>query len=297
MALPPLVCSSSSSSASIPASPLGPIALPAPAPVPKPEFLPGPVNYQNLVDIGTAKATASPSKLFFLGIMGGAYIALGSLLMTSVGGNMPGVLASNPGLWRLLYALTFPYGLMMVIFAGAELFTGNTAIVTMALFEGKIGFGQLMKNFFFSYTGNFVGSLLVVALMVASGSMVGNSMLINAAINKTALPFGTALVRGILANWLVCIAVIQAASSSTLIGKAVAIWLPITAFVALGLEHSVANMFLIPAGILLGAPVTISDFLIKNLLPVTLGNVIAGVVFLALISSIVYGSLGKKMGV
>ena len=106
-----------------------------------------------------------------------------------------------------------------------------------------------------------------------------------------------ALVRAVLANWLVCIAVVQAAASTSLVGKMCGLWWPITAFVAIGLEHSVANMFIIPAGIALGAKVTFTDFLVKNLIPVTIGNTIAGVFFVAVLYSLIFGSFGKKVGI
>lgn len=260
----------------------------------KPELLSGQANFQNIVDIGTTKASYPALKIFILGIMGGAFIGMSGYLMTSFGATVPGLHASDPGVRRLICAMAFPFGLMMVLLGGAELFTGNTATVTMALIEGKVTWKQLAKNFFFSYAGNFVGSLLIVGLMLVSGTMKGNGMLVTMAINKTAHPFIVAFVRAVLANWLVCIAVIQAAGSSSLVGKAVAIWMPITAFVAIGLEHSIANMFIIPAGMALGAPVTLSDFFIKNLIPVTIGNIFAGMVIMGPYYCTVFGSLGKK---
>lgn len=271
-------------------------AAAAPPSPPLNECLSGPQNYQNLVAIGTAKGKSSMKKIFVMGIMAGAFISFGCVLMTSVGGNMPGLLASNPGLYRLMYALVFPFGLLMVMLSGAELYTGNTATVTMALLEGKVSLADLVKNFVFSYLGNLVGSLFVVSLVIASGTMTGNTQLLHAAVAKTSLPFGVAVVRAVLANWLVCIAVVQAASASSLVGKMFGLWWPITAFVTIGLEHSVANMFLIPAGIALGAKVTFADFLLKNLLPVTLGNTIAGVILVATVGSLVYGTAGKKLG-
>jgi formate/nitrite transporter len=272
-----------------------PVLKVTPAPEAIPALLAPAANYDNIVMMGTKKANTHAGKTFILGIMAGWYIGIASFIFLYIGGGMPGLLASNPALFKLTYAFIFPVGLLMVILSGADLFTGNTAVVTSALLEKKISFGQLGKNFFFSYTGNFVGSLMIVAAVLAAGSLTGNSMATNAAVAKTSLPWGTALIRGILANWLVCIAVFHASAASTLPGKMLGLWFPIAAFVTVGLEHSVANMFIIPMGMVLGAKVSISDFIINNLIPVTIGNTIAGTVFMALTYSMCFGSLGKSM--
>jgi len=215
--------------------------------------------------------------------------------MLSVGGACPGLAASNPGLQKIVAgAFGLPFGLMMTLVTGAELFTGNTALVTAALLEGKASLGELIKSWTVSYTGNFVGSLALAALVATAGTMVGGGAAVGAAVAKTSLSFKTALVRGILCNWLVCMAVWMASMAKDLPGKIVAIWFPISAFVALGLEHSVANMFIIPLGIMSGAAVTWKDFLLKNLLPVTLGNIIGGAVLVAAAFSYAYGALGKS---
>lgn len=275
------------------------VSAPAPivvnVPEAKPAVLPPAASYANMVGAGTAKALMPAGKIFILGVMAGAYIALGSFLMMAVGGHMGALATANPGLWRLTYALVFPYGLAMVLLGGGELFTGNTLFVASALFEGKIKAGDLAKNWFWSYTGNLVGSLAMVAAVVYSGVMAGNMMPVNAAVAKCSLPLGVAVMRAIFANWLVCIAVKQAAAASTLPGKMLAIWPPVTAFIALGLEHSVANMFVIPLGIALGAKVTMTEFFINNLIPVTIGNAFAGVVLMALTYAICFGEMGKKV--
>ena len=148
---------------------------------------------------------------------------------------------------------------------------------------------RLIKSWSVSYTGNFVGSLALAALVAAGGTLVGGGASVGAAVAKTSLPFKTALVRGILCNWLVCMAVWMASMAKDLPGKIVAIWFPISAFVAMGLEHSVANMFIVPLGILSGAAVTWKAFLLKNLLPVTLGNIVGGAVCVAAGFQTVYG--------
>jgi len=202
--------------------------------------------------------------------------------MLSVGGACPGLASTNPGLQRIVSgAFGLPFGLLMTLITGAELFTGNTALVTAAVMEGEADTDGLAKSWGYSYAGNFVGSVILAWLVVAGGTLAGAPQVANAAVAKTSLTFKSALVRGILCNWLVCMAVYMASFARDLAGKAVAIWFPISAFIALGLEHSVANMFIIPLGILSGASVTWKAFLAKNLLPVTLGNIIGGAFFVA----------------
>jgi formate/nitrite transporter len=173
-------------------------------------------------------------------------------------------------------AFGLPFGLIMTLVTGAELFTGNTALVTAAKMEGKTSTSNLVKNWVASYAGNFVGSLFLAYLAFKSGTLGAAPASVAIATAKCSLPFATTFVRGILCNWLVCMAVYMASGCASLAGKMVAVWFPISAFVALGLEHSVANMFIIPLGIMRGANVSTMDFLTKNLLPVTLGNIVGG---------------------
>jgi formate/nitrite transporter len=255
--------------------------------------LPAP-GYEGAVAAGEKKAANSADKIFALGILSGCHIAFGAFLMLSVGGACPGLVSTNPGLQKIILgAFGLPFGLMMTLVTGAELFTGNTALVTTALLEGKATVGQLLKSWTASYAGNFVGSLLLAALVTAGGTLASGGAAVPVAIAKTSLSFKAALVRGVLCNWLVCMAVWMASMAKDLPGKIVAIWFPISAFVALGLEHSVANMFIIPLGIMNGAAVTWKAFLMKNLLPVTLGNIIGGAICVGAFFSYAYGSLGK----
>jgi len=171
-----------------------------------------------------------------------------------------------------------PFGLIMTLVTGAELFTGNTALVGAAYMEGKTSRNNLVKNWVSSYMGNFVGSLILAYLAFKSGTLGAGPAAAALATAKCSLPFEVAFIRGILCNWLVCMAVYMASGTSSMIGKMTAVWFPISSFVALGLDHSIANMFIIPLGMLRGAEVTLLDFLLKNLLPVTLGNIVGGLV-------------------
>ena len=180
---------------------------------------------------------------------------------------------------------------MMTLVGGGELFTGNTALVTAAVIEKKAEMKDLVKNWFFSYGGNFVGSLLMAWLAFNGATLGDGPAAVLTANMKVSYPFKTLFIRGVLCNWLVCMAVYMASGCTSLISKMVAIWFPISAFIALGLDHSVANMFLIPLGIMRGAPITTADFLMKNLLPVTLGNIVGGAGCVAMGYSAAYGSL------
>jgi len=244
---------------------------------PPPELKPPPALYDGAVAAGIAKGKGSWSKIFKLGIVAGAHIGFGSYLAISVGGNCPGIAAANPGLQKIILgAFGLPFGLIMTLVSGAELFTGNTALVGASYMEGKSTKSELAKSWIASYAGNFVGSLLLAYLAYTSGTLAASPGSVAIATAKATLPFQQAFVRGILCNWLVCMAVYMASGCSSMIGKMTAVWFPISAFVALGLEHSVANMFMIPLGIMRGAEITIGQFLTGNLLPVTLGNIVGG---------------------
>jgi formate/nitrite transporter len=141
------------------------------------------------------------------------------------------------GLQIILGAFGLPFGLIMTLVTGGELFTGNTALVTAAYMEKEIELKDLIKNWVSSYAGNFVGSLLLAYLAFKSGTLASGPASVAIATAKANLPWDVAFVRGILCNWLVCMAVYMASGCSTMIGKMTAVWFPISAFVALGLDH------------------------------------------------------------
>lgn len=224
------------------------------------------------VTAGKKKAELSALHAFLLAILAGAFIALAGTAST-IGGALFG---------KLVSAAIFPAGLAMVIVAGSELFTGNCLLVIPVL-EREITVRQLLRNWFIVYLGNLVGGVLVAALTVFAGTYDSvYEAVIAAAAAKIALPFTAALLRGVLCNFLVCIAVWMAFSAQTVVGKIGGLYLPIFLFVLCGFEHSVANMFYIPAGILaagrygVAAELSLSGMWVRNLLPVTIGNIIGG---------------------
>ncbi|WP_420644147.1 formate transporter FocA [Candidatus Leptofilum sp.] len=255
---------------------------------------------------GVAKAKLGPFRMFALAVLAGAFIALGAIFATTV---TTGSTLSF-GLSKLLGGLVFCLGLILVIGAGAELFTGNNLIV-MAWADGKVTTGQLLRNWLIVYAGNFVGSVATAVMMLfsqqyrfADGALGQNAL--NIANGKVNLEFGQALVLGVMCNALVCLAVWLCMGARSATDKILAIIFPITAFVAAGFEHSVANMYFIPMGLLIkaGAPVgfwaeigstavayeslTWGNFFLRNLLPVTIGNIVGGALMVGLVYWFIY---------
>lgn len=253
--------------------------------------------YEKASDMGAYKANLPWWKIIILGAVAGCYVALGGALLLTVGPNCPGLAESNPGLQKyIMGAIGFPYALLAILTCGAELFTGNTALVTTAVLEKKATIKQLLKSWSCSFFGNMIGCALGIALFYNTGLMPqftnGAESL---ALYKTAAPLKATLMKAIAANWFVCLAVWQSLAAQSFGGKFIACLGPVSAFVCVGLEHCIANMFFVPLGILAGANVTMGQFVLKNLIPVTLGNIFAGVVLVACVYSLIYGSLGEKI--
>jgi formate transporter len=231
-------------------------------------------------DAAFSRSNTSLTNTLVLAFMAGAYIALGGLLAVTVGGGMPGIAAENPGLSKFMMGAVFPLGLILCAIAGADLFTGNTAYFIPPVMSGKMRVTALVKNWTLVYVGNFIGSLFVAyVLAYCTGIFEAapwHDTILKIAEVKTTAPFLKVFAKGIGANWLVALAVWMAFAAQDIGGKILAIWFPVMAFVAMGFEHSVANMFFIPTAIMYGAPVTWGDFIINNLIPATLGNIVGG---------------------
>jgi len=263
---------------------------------------------QKAENAGVAKADLGKWRMLALAVLAGAFIGLGAMFATvattGAAGNM------TFGMAKVLGGLVFCLGLILVIIAGAELFTGNNLIV-MAWASRKVSTTKLLRNWIIVYIGNFIGAIITAVLvfwshqyMSANGAVGVNSL--NIANAKTGLDFIPAFVLGILCNALVCLAVWLCMSARTTVDKILAIVFPITAFVAAGFEHSIANMYFIPMGLLVkqfapasfwnAAGVTAADyanlswgnFFVANLLPVTLGNIVGGAVLVGLVYWFIY---------
>ncbi|HET9978481.1 MAG TPA: formate/nitrite transporter family protein [Burkholderiaceae bacterium] len=231
-------------------------------------------------DVGVAKARLPWLTQALLGVLAGAFVGLGALLFTLV--------ASDAGLGfaatRLVGGLVFSLGLVLVTVAGAELFTGNNLIV-MAWASGQVSTAGLLRNWALVCAANLVGAAGLAVLVWLSGHPAMNQgaiarTAIGIASAKADLPWVEAFFRGVLCNVLVCMAVWMAFAGRSVADKAVAIVFPITAFVAAGFEHSIANMYFFPLAMLLGAPLGVGDML-ANLLPVVTGNIVGGSLLVA----------------
>lgn len=235
---------------------------------------------------GVNKARLPILRMLTLAVLAGVFIALGAVAYTMV---MTGVDPTH-GPSRLLGGIVFSLGLILVIVGGAELFTGN-ALMVMAAVDGRITPGELTKCWVIVYLGNFAGALAMAFAVWSSGTLDGavGETAVKIALAKSDLTWSQAFVRGVLCNMLVCLAVWLTLAARTVTGKILAIIWPIASFVLLGLEHSVANMYLIPQGIFSGAPVGIQVFS-ENLLFVTLGNIVGGAGGVALAYRLAYGA-------
>ena len=249
--------------------------------------------------LGERKADMPLMTMFTLALLAGAFIGLGAMFATTTAAGTAGVVPY--GVVRVLTGLVFCLGLVLVIVGGAELFTGNNLIV-MAWASGKVSSTSLTRNWIIVYIGNFIGSIATAILVFASQQyLFGNGSVgltaLGIADSKMHLGFTQAIALGVLCNILVCLAVWLTFSARSTIDKIAAIIFPITAFVAAGFEHSIANMYFIPMGLLIKnfdpsftaasnldlSSLTWGAFLVNNLLPVTIGNIIGGSVFVAAI--------------
>ncbi len=247
---------------------------------------------EKAVNVGTEKAVRTPGRLFALSALAGVFISLGGILSVIIGFGFPEITAGNPGLQKLLSGLAFPIGLFLVVMFGADLFTGNNALLIPAMNERRIGPWQVLINWSLVWLGNFAGALIFTYLLVTASGLVDpepyHSAIVRMAETKAGLSPMVTFLRGIGANWCVCLAVWLALGADTMGRKALACWIPVAAFVALGYEHAIANMFFIPCGMLAGADVSFLD-LGKNLLFATLGNILGGALMVGHLFHRLYG--------
>ncbi len=239
---------------------------------------------QEVVQLAGKKANLSIKDMLIRGNLAGAFLGYATSLVFMV---------NSQGLPPIVGAILFPVGFVVLVLLGFELVTGNFALLPAGLMAGTVRFPQLLRNWAWVYVGNLIGSLLYAVLfyLAITNWRTGNggaiADLLRQAAQKKTLAYvalgssgwATAVVKGILCNWMVTIGAVMALASRSTLGKIAAMWLPIMTFFALGFEHSVVNMFVIPSGMIFGAPISVGQFLFWNLLPVTIGNIVAGALF------------------
>ncbi len=250
---------------------------------------------RNYIQIGKSKVNTPTGKMIILAVMAGVFIAIGGISATTVA-----VAVEPASLGKLLGAVVFPGGLTMVLIAGSELFTGNCLLI-IPLLDKAVTFKGVLKNWLFVYIGNMIGSILLAAAVVFSHQvgLFNNNVavsVISTAAAKCSLSFGDALIKGILCNFLVCIAVWISFAAKDIVGKIIGVFFPIVMFVLCGFEHSVANMYYISAGLFANSVpayasaaaeidtgmLTAGRMFAANLLPVTIGNIIGGAICVGL---------------
>jgi formate transporter len=253
----------------------------------------------NMAQAGIAKAQLGVLDLLVRGVLSGALLGVATSLAVTAS-----VQTGQP----IVGALIFPVGFVMIVLLGLELVTGSFALLPLAMLRGRASAGTVLANWSFVFIGNLIGALVYAALLVIALTTAGQveptgaaAMIVKIAEAKTIgyAHFGSAglltvFVKAMLCNWMVCFGVVMALSSTSMIGRIAGAWMPILIFFAQGFEHSVVNMFLIPAGMLMGAKVSFSDWWLWNQIPVTLGNIVGGLVFTGLALYVTYGREPKR---
>lgn len=285
---------------------------------------PAPTNpYKALLESSVAGGVGRSKQTFLqtllLTFLAGAYIALGGFLAVRCGLGLSWTHFESMG--KFMFAAVFPLGLILTVICGADLFTGNAMTLASARYNNRVSWLDLLRSWSFAWVGNFLGALFVAYFLVWSTGLIFEKApsvtgglfmpwaeaLVKLANGKTSLGFGEAFWRGVGCNWLVCLAVYLSYAAKDTAGKILALWFPTMAFVAMGMEHCIANMFFVPAAIFTGtdprylelvdtgsATALTADwsrFFIDNLIPVTLGNLVGGAVLVALIYCFIHGKL------
>ena len=228
---------------------------------------------ESTVAVGEYKTSKPNQKVFLSAILAGLFIGLGYVGYLVVSGVM-----TDPGVAKVVGAAVFPVGLILVLIAGADLFTGNT-LISMAWFSKKVSFKDFSKNLSIVWAGNLVGALFLVALIYTSHLFYDGiaDATIHLAEKKAHLTFVEVLTRGIIANIIVSVSVYMTYAAKDIVGKVVLAFFPIWLFVISGAEHSIANMFVLPLGKLLGAQISWGE-VVANIIPATIGNIIGGLI-------------------
>ncbi|CAF3715360.1 unnamed protein product [Adineta steineri] len=252
---------------------------------------------EHISAIGVRKSKQKIDHMIIKSFLAGVLLSFGGLFCLTVGGGST-LLAQNfgPGIHKTIQAAVFPIGLILVIVTGADLFTGNTMVLVISTLHKKTTWINLLISWSISFFGNLVGCICFQYFLVYHAGLLTYdpylSYTIKYAEMKSNTPWYQMFLRGIGGNWLVCLAFCLSASARDLNSKIIGIYLPIWLFVAVGYEHSIANMFTVQMGMLLGANLSIGNYILNVLLPVTLGNILGGGIFVGFIYWYLY--LAKK---
>ena len=243
---------------------------------------------ENMIQAGIAKGRLGARDLLIRGLLSGALLGFATTLAFTA--------TAQTGL-GIVGALIFPVGFVMIVLLGLELVTGNFALIPLGVMDGKIKVADLIFNWSWVFLGNLIGGILYAFLFAKTLAPAAPlaKMIIGISEAKT-LGYAklgydglvSAFIKAILCNWMVTMGVVMGLTSQSTIGKITAMWLPILTFFAQGFEHSVVNMFVIPAGMILGAQVSLADWWVWNQIPVTLGNIVGGFIFTGLALYITY---------
>jgi len=231
-------------------------------------------------------------KLMVLSVIAGIFIGIGGVFSLNTVGNIDNVTrAESPALNKIVTALTFPLALILILLCGGELFTGNVMIHIVGMYQGKSNIVELLKSWGISYAFNYIGCVIYAVLCVGTGIFATESVqayTIKLAMDKLSEAWYQAFFRAIPCNMLVCLAIFLSIASEDILSKLISAWIPIACFVMSGYEHSIANVFYFHLAIFVGGDINYGQFLFYQLLPVTLGNIIGGGLFVALAYAFVY---------
>lgn len=251
---------------------------------------------QIFADSSKAKANMPLLKFFLFAVLGGMFIALGGLLTVVVAGGMPATSAVNPGLVKFVAGALFPVGLIMVCIAGADLFTSDCAGMTLSTLQKKTSWQALLKVWILAYAFNFIGAQIIAYFLAYKAGLATalpyQDYLHTLAYGKLKYGWDVVIIKAIGANALVCLGTWMGYAGKDVMSKSLGIWVPVMIFVTLGLEHSIANMFFIPSAIYTGVDICWSQFIVDNLIPATIGNIIGGAVFVGMAYGYIFN--GKK---
>ncbi|CAG9460444.1 unnamed protein product [Pedinophyceae sp. YPF-701] len=255
--------------------------------------------FRAAADNGAHKVHSPITHSWLQAMMAGVFITFGAVTAMFIGGNTTGIAATDPGLSQMIFGIFgFPTGLFAVVLTGAELFTGNCLVCTAAWAEGRCTTPEFLRSLTVSWFGNLSGALLCVGIFkgarFAEEADRLHAFMVNVAHIKTSMNWGQCFLRGVLANFLVDLAVLQAAISTTFVGKFLGIFLAVSMFASLALEHVVANMSMVPLGMIHGADVSVWKFIYANLIPVTLGNYVGGGVMIGMVYAVLFGKWSEK---